>query len=96
MRLRVWFFPDVTGYIKEKIWHKIQEIQHRASVLIIFEAVVAGTDEIKFWLPGWGARVVVLEPDFLRDEIWTEAESVLNKYEKEEEKEEEMGCQTPR
>jgi len=48
---------------------------------------MAGTDEIKFWIMSWGARALVLEPESLRDEIRTEVESLLNRYEREVEKE---------
>jgi hypothetical protein len=37
----------VGGYIKEKIWHESQKIAQQNDGLIIFEAEVAGTEEIK-------------------------------------------------
>ena len=78
----------MAGYIKEKIWHESQEIHPQADGSIIFEAEVAGTDEIKFWIMCWGSHALVLEPESLREEIRTEAESLLNRYEKEGEKRE--------
>jgi predicted DNA-binding transcriptional regulator YafY len=47
---------------------------------IIFEAEVAGTDEIKFWVMSWGVKAMVLEPDSLREEIVAESEALLEKY----------------
>ncbi len=88
MRIKVWFSPEVAGYIKEKIWHESQEIHPQADGSIIFDAEVAGTDEIKFWLMSWGSHALVLGPESLREEIRMEAESLLNRYEKEVEKEE--------
>ncbi len=81
-RVKAWFSPDVAGYIKEKIWHEDQEIQPQNDGSIIFEAEVAGTDEIKFWIMSWGSHALVLEPESLRDEIRAEADAVLAKYAK--------------
>lgn len=48
---------------------------------IIFEAQVAGTDEIRFWIMTWGSKAVVLEPESLREEIRAEAERMARRYE---------------
>jgi predicted DNA-binding transcriptional regulator YafY len=77
-----WFSQDVTGYIKEKIWHESQEIHPQADGSIIFEAEVAGTDEIKFWIMSWGSHALVLEPESLREQIRTESERMLGNYDK--------------
>ena len=44
-------------------------------------------DEIKFWIMSWGSHALVLEPEFLRDEIRAEVKSLLNRHEREVEKE---------
>lgn len=80
IHIKVWFSPDVVGYIKEKIWHESQEILPQDDGSIIFEADVAGTDEIKFWIMSWGAHAMVLEPESMRSEINAEAEKILEKY----------------
>jgi hypothetical protein len=79
---RLWFSSDAAGYIKEKIWHESQEIHTQKDGSIIFEAEVAGTDEIKFWIMSWGSKAEVLEPESLRDEILREAEVMLERYKK--------------
>jgi predicted DNA-binding transcriptional regulator YafY len=84
----VWFSPHVAGYIKEKIWHESQEIHTQDDGSILFEADVAGTDEIKFWIMSWGSHALVLEPESLRNEIKAEVDHLLNGYEKEGVKEE--------
>jgi predicted DNA-binding transcriptional regulator YafY len=84
VKVRIWFSPDAAGYIKEKIWHDTQEIVPQKDGSIVFEAEVAGTEEIKFWVMSWVSKAIVLEPASLREEIRTEAESVLNRYEKDE------------
>ncbi|MBW1731549.1 MAG: WYL domain-containing protein, partial [Deltaproteobacteria bacterium] len=49
----------------------------------IFEAEVAGVEEIKFWVMSWGSHALVLEPEWLREEIRTEVEAMLDRYERE-------------
>jgi predicted DNA-binding transcriptional regulator YafY len=80
VNVRIWFSTDIAGYISEKIWHETQKIEHRDNGDIIFEATVAGTDEIKFWVMKWGAKALVLEPESLRDEIQAEVETMLETY----------------
>ena len=80
VKVRIRFHPDVAGYIKEKIWHESQTIEDQEDGSIIFEAEVAGTEEIKFWIMNWGSKAEVFEPESLRDEIKSEAETVLRKY----------------
>ena len=82
IKVKIWFHPDVAGYIKEKIWHESQEIHPQDDGSIIFEAEVAGTDEIKFWIMSWGASALVLEPESLRDEILKETEVIIERHKK--------------
>jgi len=81
--VKIWFSPEVADYIKEKIWHESQEIHQQDDGSIIFEAEVAGTQEIKFWAMSWGAHALLLEPESLREEIRTEVEAMLDTYERE-------------
>ncbi len=82
IKIKIWFSPDVAGYIKEKIWHESQKVEQQSDGSIIFEAEVAGTEEIKFWIMSWGSKAEVLEPESLRDEIREEAEVILERYKK--------------
>ena len=43
---------------------------------VIFEAEVAGTEEIKFWVMSWGSKALVLEPESLREELRAEAKAM--------------------
>lgn len=89
VNIKVWFSPDVAGYIKEKIWHESQKIYPQNDGSIVFEAEVAGTDEIKFWVMSWGSHALVLEPESLKSTIKKEAELMAGKYAEGSEKEEE-------
>jgi predicted DNA-binding transcriptional regulator YafY len=78
--VRIRFAAEVAGYINEKIWHKTQKIEPQKDGSLIFEARVAGTDEIKFWLMTWGSKAEVLAPAALRDEMISESEKILKNY----------------
>jgi predicted DNA-binding transcriptional regulator YafY len=81
-RVKIRFSPDVTGYVKESIWHKSQKITDEKDGSILFEAEVAGIEEIRFWVMSWGSKAEVLEPVSLQEEIRTEAEAVMGLYQK--------------
>ena len=79
--VRVWFAADIADYIREKIWHETQNIEVQKDGTLIFEAEVAGTQEIKFWILKWGAKARVLAPDSLCEEIQFEAQAMIRNYE---------------
>jgi predicted DNA-binding transcriptional regulator YafY len=78
--VKIWFDADIAGYIREKQWHETQSIQLQEDGSIVFEATVAGTEEIKHWIMNWGSNAVVLSPESLRAEIRTEAAKMLDRY----------------
>jgi predicted DNA-binding transcriptional regulator YafY len=80
VRVRIWFAVDIAEYIREKTWHETQKIETQKDGSIIFEAEVAGTKEIEFWVLKWGAKARVLAPESLRDEIRSEIEAMRETY----------------
>jgi predicted DNA-binding transcriptional regulator YafY len=80
-KIRIWFSPDIAGYIKEKTWHESQVINQQRDGSIIFEADIATTEELLSWIMSWGAKAEVLEPESLREQIHSEAMAILNTYE---------------
>ena len=78
--VRVWFAPEIAGYVRERVWHENQNIISGSDGSIIFEVEVAGSEEIKFWVMRWGAKAVVLSPESLREEIREEARRSLENY----------------
>ena len=80
--VKIRFYPEVAGYIKEKIWHDSQKLESQDDGSLLFEAVVAGTQEIKYWILGWGSHAQVLEPESLKEEICAQAVATLNLYRK--------------
>ena len=65
-RVKIRFAAEVAGYIQEKAWHESQQIHPQKDGSVIFEAEVAGTEEIKYWVMTWGSKAEVLEPESLR------------------------------
>jgi predicted DNA-binding transcriptional regulator YafY len=80
--VKIRFSPEVAGYIREKIWHESQKLEPQEDGSIIFEALVAGTEEIKHWILGWGSQAQILEPDRLKEEVFAEAIATQNLYRK--------------
>jgi predicted DNA-binding transcriptional regulator YafY len=78
--VKIRFGKDIAGYITEKSWHPSQKVSTRADGSVIFEAEVAGTEEIKHWVLKWGAKAEVLAPESLRQEIRREAEEMIKTY----------------
>lgn len=78
--VKVRFSAEIAGYIKEKIWHDTQTIEEKNDGSIILSVEVAGIDEIKYWIMGWGSKARVLVPASLRDEICSDAKALLQSY----------------
>jgi predicted DNA-binding transcriptional regulator YafY len=79
-KVKIRFAKDIAGYITEKSWHPSQKVSARPDGSVIFEAEVAGTEEIKHWVLKWGAAAEVLAPGSLREEIRREAGKMVKKY----------------
>lgn len=82
-KVKILFDKEAAGYVAEKVWHDSQKLSPLVDGALLFEAEVAGTDEIKFWVLNWGSKALVLEPESLREEIREEAAAMLGRYEKE-------------
>ncbi len=80
VKVKIRFAADIADLIREKIWHETQRIEAQTDGSIVFEAEVAGIDEIKFWILKWGAQATVLEPESLRTAICAEAEALVANY----------------
>ena len=80
VQVAIRFSPEVAGYIREKNWHATQKLTRLDGGALLFEAEVAGTEEIKHWIMQWGAQAHVLAPERLREEIQLEAAALLKAY----------------
>ena len=64
--VQIRFSPKVAGYIRERTWHRSQQLEDQTDGAVIFTATVAGIEEIGHWVLRWGAEARVLAPAALR------------------------------
>jgi predicted DNA-binding transcriptional regulator YafY len=80
VKVKIRFGPPVAGYIQEKIWHPSQSLKTEPDGSLVFEAEVAGTEEIRHWVMQWGSQAEVLAPAALRREMANEIASMHARY----------------
>ena len=78
--VRVRFSPYQSRWIRERRYHPSQQIEELADGALILTLRVAGIQEIKRWILGYGAHAEVLEPASLRAAIVEEAKKVAEIY----------------
>ena len=78
--VRAHFSPYQARWIRERQYHSSQQIEELPDKSLILTVRVAGTDEVKRWLMGYGAEVEVLEPAALRTQMRQEIETLQKKY----------------
>lgn len=79
-RLRVRFAPDLAIYIEGRQWHASERTRRLADQSLDYTADVAGGLEVKSWILSFGAKAVVIAPDWLRDEIADEVATMRVSY----------------
>ena len=77
--VKIRFSPKQAPYIRERTWHPSQTIELCDDGRIIITLHVAGLDEVKRWLIGFGAEAEVLLPLELRKEIVDECRTLLKR-----------------
>lgn len=78
--VKVRFGPAAARYVREARWHESQALTDLPDGGVLAEFTVSGTEAIKHWVLGFGAKAVVVEPDALRREIQQELEETLSAY----------------
>ena len=74
------FDKEVSGYIKERIWHPSQKIKQNKDGSITATFTIAGTNEIKYWVLSYGHHAEIKEPQALRTELKQDLSLALKKY----------------
>lgn len=74
------FSPRAAGRVRETRWHSSQEVEMCPDGGLIWRARVAAVQEMLPWIRGWGAEVVVLEPDALRGLLRHEMRAAAANY----------------
>lgn len=78
--IKIRFTPDTAGYIREKIWHPTQTLEPLPDGGLLFQAEVAGLEEVTWWLLRWGAGAEVLEPATLRQMVAHQVSAMATVY----------------
>lgn len=68
-RVRLLFSKNVSGYIKERVWHPDQRIVEKRDGCIELSFETAGWKELVRWVLSWQPDVKVLAPKRLRERV---------------------------
>jgi predicted DNA-binding transcriptional regulator YafY len=80
IRLKALFEQDATVHLEETPLSSDQQLTPKADNMVLVEATIADTAQLRWWLLGFGGRVEVLKPLKLRNELKTHAEQMATKY----------------
>ena len=78
--MRVAVLPEVAEHLAERRLSGGQRIARQADGRALVEASVADTQELRWWLLGFGSAVEVLSPPSLRDEFAAQARAMQTMY----------------
>ncbi len=81
IKVKILFSPEVARYIKERVWAKGQKITDREDGSVLLEMTTSGWIDMKRWVMSFGPDAVVVEPGALREEVKSELEKALGRYE---------------
>ena len=84
--MAIWFDGRTAPYIRERRWHKTQQIEEGKDGSLILRFVVRGLNEVKRWVLFYGAGARVLEPPELVEMVRTELKGMYEQYVQTEEK----------
>ncbi|PWW02421.1 putative DNA-binding transcriptional regulator YafY [Paenibacillus cellulosilyticus] len=79
LRVCLRFDHDIADKVKESNYHYIEDAkEHQDGLDVVLR--VRLQDEVLQWVLGWGAGVIVLEPESFRNRIREEAQKMLKRY----------------
>lgn len=79
LRVCLRFNHDIADKVKESNYHYIEDMkEHQEGLDVVLS--VHQPNELLQWVLGWGAGVIVLEPESLRNRICEEAQNILKRY----------------
>jgi predicted DNA-binding transcriptional regulator YafY len=67
--VKVVFDKELSDYIQRRTWHQSQKIKELKDGRILFSMTASGKEEVKAWILSFGAKVKVVSPKFLMEEI---------------------------
>lgn len=79
LRVCLRFNPDIADKVKDSNYPYIEDMkEHQEGLEVVLR--VRQPDELQQWVLGWGASVIVVEPEAFRDRIREEARKILERY----------------
>ncbi|WP_340082831.1 YafY family protein [Terribacillus sp. FSL K6-0262] len=79
LQVRLRFNHDIADKVKESNYHYMEDIEeHQDGLHVVLR--VRQLDELLQWVLGWGADVIVLEPESFQNRIREEAKKILKRY----------------
>jgi len=79
LQVRLQFNHNIADKVKESNYHYIEDMEEQQDGLYVVLRV-RQLDELLQWVLGWGADVIVLEPESFRNRIREEAEKLYKRY----------------
>ena len=73
---------DVAFHLGERKLSPKQTLQEQGDGTFLLQATVNDTSELRFWLRGYDEQIEVLEPKFLREDLYRSAKAQIKKYER--------------
>lgn len=80
MPIVVEFAPRIAPLIREVQWHSTQKIYENPDGSLRFEAIVAGWQEVGWWVLTWGDEAEVIQPRELRQWVAETARKMVKMY----------------
>ena len=78
--VRIRFSEYQARWVRERQYHSSQQIEELPGGGLILQMRVAGTEEVRRWLLGYGGEAEVLKPDSLREEMREELKKMQKIY----------------
>jgi len=79
MQVRLRFNYDIADKVKESNYHYVEDMEeHQDGLHVVLR--VRQLDELLQWVLGWGAGVIVLEPESFLNRIREEVQKILKRY----------------
>ncbi len=82
MKMKALFAKEAGAHLTENQLSADHQAAVREDGQVLVEATVVDTEEIRWWLKGFGSKVEVLEPESLRQDFRQEAERLAEIYRK--------------
>ncbi|MEF3274679.1 MAG: CRISPR-associated endonuclease Cas3'', partial [Chloroflexus sp.] len=74
------FTPRVARRVQESRWHPSEQTELQADGSLIWQAQIAEPKEMLPWIRGWGADCEVVRPEWLRNKLVKEIQTMAQMY----------------